>query len=75
MPRGYVRMLCAWRWGDAAKPPTVREFLLALARLGGHQTRKADGLPGWITLWRGWTKLQSMIQGEQAMRRIRCGQT
>jgi len=73
MPEASVRMLAAWRFGDAKRPLSVREFLLALARLGGHQNRKSDGMPGWITLWRGWTKLQSMLQGAQAARRTRCG--
>ena len=73
MPAACVRMLGAWRWGDAKRPMSVRDFLLALARLGGHQNRKSDGMPGWITLWRGWTKLQSMLQGAQAQRRARCG--
>ena len=25
--------------------------------------RKADGFPGWLTLWRGWQKLESMVAG------------
>jgi hypothetical protein len=73
MPKACVRMLCAWRFGDAGRPMNVRECLLALARLGGHQNRKSDGLPGWITLWRGWTELQSMLRGEQVAKRARCG--
>lgn len=31
--------------------PTVRDFLLALAGLGGHLKRNGD--PGWLVLWRG----------------------
>lgn len=73
MPQASVRMLCAWRFGEASRPMSVREFLMALARLGGHQNRKSDGLPGWITLWRGWTKLQTMLQGQWATKRARCG--
>jgi hypothetical protein len=75
VPAALVRMLGAWRYGDAMRPMNVREFLLALARLGGHQNRKSDGMPGWITLWRGWTKLHSMLQGAQTQRRTRCGET
>lgn len=75
VPAQWVQVLAAWRWHDPQRQPTVAEFLLALARLGGHQNRKADGPPGWITLWRGWMKLQSMIAGASAMkrRRVRCG--
>ena len=43
--------------------PSVREFYVRVARLGGHQNRKGDGMPGWLTLWRGWMKLQEMVNG------------
>jgi Transposase Tn5 dimerisation domain len=46
----------------------VREFFLALARLGGHQNRKCDGEPGWLVLWRGWMTLQQMVDGARASR-------
>lgn len=42
---------------------TVREAALALGRLGGHLNRKGDGLPGWITLWRGWQILHTLVEG------------
>jgi Transposase DNA-binding len=42
---------------------TVRDVALALGRLGGHLNRKGDGLPGWITLWRGWHLLQTLVEG------------
>jgi hypothetical protein len=49
---------------------TIAEFLLAVARLGGHQNRKSDGHPGWLTLWRGWQELSAMMravfQGDRA---------
>lgn len=52
-----------------AKRPltTVRDVALALGRLGGHLGRKADGLPGWITLWRGLQRLQAMALGAQLL--------
>lgn len=65
----------------APEPITVRQFLLRVARLGGHQNRKGDGLPGWITLWRGWMKLELQATGYRiAMRRAAaraktCGKT
>ena len=43
---------------------TVAEFTLVLARLGGHLNRKRDGFPGWITLWRGWERLHTMVEYE-----------
>lgn len=42
---------------------SVRDVALAIGRLGGHMNRKADGLPGWQTLWRGMKKLQLLTQG------------
>jgi hypothetical protein len=58
--------------------PSVLTFYRHVARLGGHQNRKCDGFPGWITLWRGWMKLQLMVDGYRAARRKyrpRCGKT
>ena len=45
--------------------PTVRDVALAVGRLGGHLNRKQDGLPGWLTLWRGMQQLHAMAQGAQ----------
>lgn len=42
---------------------TVRDVVLALGSLGGHLNRKSDGLPGWLTLWRGWLELQPLVEG------------
>ena len=38
-------------------------LLVAIARLGGFLARRSDGLPGWITIWRGWQRLTVMAQG------------
>lgn len=42
---------------------TATDVALAIGRLGGHLNRKGDGLPGWITLWRGWRVLQNLVEG------------
>jgi hypothetical protein len=63
----WVLVLCLWRY-QQERPLTVREFILALGRLGGHLNRKCDGLPGWRTLWRGAMKLHAMVEYEQARR-------
>jgi Transposase DNA-binding len=63
VPAEWVRVLSLWRHQQAMPEWTVGQFLLALGRLGGHQNRPSDGAPGWITLWRGWVKLQSMLVG------------
>ena len=67
----YEEILRYWRHKN---PPlrrmTIREFYMALARLGGHMNRKSDGFPGWLTLWRGWMKLHSMVEGVEARNRL-----
>ena len=47
---------------------TNRTVLMAVARLGGFLARKHDGLPGWQTIWRGWSKLMSMCEGLELLR-------
>lgn len=42
---------------------TIRDVVLAIGRLGGHMNRKADGSPGWLTLWRGMLELQTLVAG------------
>lgn len=49
---------------------TVAEAALAIGRLGGHLNRKSDGLPGWITLWRGWQILQTLVEGVLIARKL-----
>ena len=53
---------------------TIREFYRELAKLGGFLGRRSDGEPGWITIWRGWEKLNTLIQGaEMAASLEKCG--
>lgn len=60
-----VRLLAA----HFKRPPvmTVAEFWKQVARLGGHQGRKADGPPGWRTLWRGWLQLEQWLYATQLL--------
>ena len=46
---------------------TVKDVLLAVGRLGGHMNRKADGMPGWLTLWRGMNRLRDLTRGARLM--------
>lgn len=61
VPEAHIAVLSVWRYHKRRVDLTVHEFYMALARLGGHQNRKSDGPPGWITLWRGWNQLQQMV--------------
>jgi Transposase DNA-binding len=78
LPAVYVLVLAgclarrAARLHRRAHPPpgpdmSLRQFSVELAKLGGFMGRKSDGSPGWLTLWRGWEKLQLMIEGYTAM--------
>src|SRR5262249_19319614 len=49
---------------------TVSSVLLALGRLGGHMNRRSDGMPGWITLWRGMKALRLMVKGAKIGRNL-----
>jgi hypothetical protein len=62
-----VKVLSLWRYKQV-RPLTVREYIMALGRLGGHLNRKCDGLPGWLTLLRGAIQLNAMVEYELARR-------
>jgi hypothetical protein len=67
----YEEVIRKWRHKKPHEPLSVLDFYLAVARLGGHMNRKRDGFPGWLTLWRGWQKLQIMVEAVQNERRGR----
>jgi Transposase DNA-binding/Transposase Tn5 dimerisation domain len=43
-------------------PPTLREAVRMIGRLGGHLGRKCDGEPGLTVLWRGWMRLYEDVE-------------
>src|SRR5205823_4835800 len=55
VPLLAVVVLSLWRYHERRETMSVHDFCMALARLGGHQNRTGDGMPGWLTLWRGWS--------------------
>lgn len=69
----YVEVLSLWRLKEAKLDWSVKEFLYALARVGGHLGRRGDRPPGWLVLWRGWMELQRMVEGARLTQRKRCG--
>ena len=46
----YEEILRAWRYQEPRGEMSVKEFFMALGRLGGHMNRKGDGDPGWLVL-------------------------
>lgn len=56
--------LCSAISGQAetpGTPPTLRQAVRWIAKLGGFLGRKGDGEPGVQTLWRGWRRLQDLV--------------
>ena len=43
--------------------PTLAEAVRWIAQLGGFLARRGDGAPGVKTLWRGWRRLEDLVQG------------
>lgn len=51
---------------QTAQPPTAMTtgaFWQAVAQMGGYLARRGDGPPGWKTLWRGWLRVQTLLEG------------
>jgi Transposase DNA-binding len=72
VPRLWIEVLQGLEHLPTSRNPTIREFVRALAGLGGHLRRKCDGKPGWITIWRGYQKLRQILRGV-ALERKRSG--
>jgi len=69
----YIEALTLWRYRNVRPEISVYEFCMALAKLGGHLNRKRDGIPGWITLWRGWMRLNDRVEGVRAAKQgVKC---
>jgi len=45
------------------RPPSVAWAFRAIARLAGWRDTKRTGKVGWQMLWRGWAKLESLVEG------------
>jgi len=67
VPPKYVMMLEVVRKLAPTTVLTAGGFFRELAKLGGFLGRRHDGEPGWMTIWRGWDKLQTMIRGADAI--------
>lgn len=52
------------------KTNTVLWWVLLLGRMGGHQGYKRKGLPGWQTLYKGWTFFQTICKGVNLSKNI-----
>jgi hypothetical protein len=77
VPQLWLQMLKAVRKNlRRVHDLTIYEFYREVAKLGGFLGRKSDGEPGWITIWRGWEKLNTLVQGAELARQfkgVKCG--
>lgn len=71
VPKAWVQTLSQIR-KQPSTGMTIHQFVRQLAGLGGHLGRKRDGMPGWITLWRGVEKLLLILRGVSLDRKS-CG--
>jgi hypothetical protein len=75
VPQVWLQMLKAARKGlHRIHDLTVGHFYREVAKLGGFLGRKGDGEPGWITIWRGWEKLNNFVHGATLASKIRLQQ-
>jgi hypothetical protein len=75
VPLAWLAMLKAARKNlHRVHDLTTYQFYRELAKLGGFLGRRRDGEPGWITIWRGWEKLNTLLRGAQlAINLKNCG--
>ena len=62
VPQEVVQVV-ALKTGGEAVGMTVEQCVKRMAQLGGYQGRHSDGPPGWKTLWHGWLKVQTLLEG------------
>lgn len=41
----------------------TQTFWKSVAQIGGYLARRGDGPPGWKTLWKGWLRVQTLLEG------------
>jgi hypothetical protein len=51
-----------------AAPPSLREVIAMVARLGGFLGRQGDGVPGVRVIWRGLSRLEDLLTGYRLAR-------
>jgi Transposase DNA-binding/Transposase Tn5 dimerisation domain len=72
LTREELEVLCRLTGVASDAPPTLRDAVRGIARLGGFLGRKGDGEPGVKTLWRGLRRLNDMVAGYRLERTHIC---
>lgn len=74
VPSVWLRMLKLAGKLSNVSDLTVGQFYREVAKLGGFLARKGDGEPGWITIWRGWEKLNLYVKlASELENKNKCG--
>jgi hypothetical protein len=74
VPSVWLKMLKLAGQLSTVSDLTVGQFYREVAKLGGFLARKGDGEPGWITIWRGWEKLNTFVQlANELQTKDKCG--
>ncbi len=58
---------------DPRHPPTMREFMISIAQLGGYINKKSQGEPGSKTIWRGMARFETIVKAFAAFNQMTCG--
>lgn len=51
-------------------PPTLSNYFLKIAKLGGYLARASDAPPGNTVMWRGFSKLNDIVLGMEIGKEI-----
>ena len=70
VPGSWLRVLKLARPKVRLTNMSVYEFFRELAKLGGFLGRTHDGEPGWQTIWRGYQKIQSLLDGMRLLKSL-----
>jgi len=54
----------------AARRATISDYILKIARLGGHLARASDPPPGNMAMWRGLSRLNDIHLGFTLARKL-----
>lgn len=54
-------------------PPTIKQAIIWLGKLGGFMNRKSDKLPGTMMLWRGYENLKESMEMLCLFTSLTCG--
>jgi Transposase Tn5 dimerisation domain len=68
VPSSWLRALKLARPRIKLTGMSVYQFFREIAKLDGFLGRKHDGEPGWQTIWRGYQKLQSLLEAMKIVR-------